>query len=62
MAEPIKAASESTECLGQHRYFALDMIIENDFSVTIPLICTQCGGLKLHNLRIKAKEIHKKEK
>jgi len=48
--------NEETLCDGQHRYFALEMIVEADQSIKIPLVCTQCGDLKVHELPSK---VHK---
>lgn len=41
---------ETDECTGEHRYFALEMVIEADQSIKIPLVCTACGDLKVHEL------------
>lgn len=38
------------QCTGEHRYFALEMVIEADQSIKIPLVCTACGDLKVHEL------------
>ena len=48
------------ECEGSHRYFALEMLVEIDNTVTIPLVCTACGDLKVH--KINAVVIKKEEK
>jgi hypothetical protein len=51
--------SQREGCEGQHRYFALEMIVEDDNTVTIPLVCTACGDLKTHVLQVKAKKTQK---
>lgn len=49
--------SDKAECIGNHRFFALEMVVEDDNTVTIPLVCTACGELKTHTLQVKAKTI-----
>lgn len=38
------------ECDGNHRYFALEPIIEADGSITIVIVCTSCSDLVTHRL------------
>lgn len=47
---------DDVQCEGQHRFFALEMIVEDDNTVTIPIVCTACGELKTHTLQVKAKK------
>lgn len=42
-----------TDCTGQHRYFALELIAqESTRTVIVALACTQCGELKTHIINV----------
>ena len=45
----------SKDCQGEHRYFSLEMIVEADQTIKIPLVCTACGDLVIHELPSKTK-------
>lgn len=46
---------EDESCVGEHRYFALEMIVEADQTIKIPIVCTACGNLVIHELPSKIK-------
>lgn len=37
-------------CDGSHRYFFTELIVEENHDIKVPIVCTACGHLIVHNI------------